>query len=117
MKKKTFTEKQSKATRKAAATFIDRIKKGILKPMPDPTRVLPKKGTECYYVFSRYGSGDLIDWSKPNWYCHGEFDTKEDAESELTQTGEPENITYLVIKGIKLETEKGVATYPTKIKE
>jgi hypothetical protein len=115
MRKKAFTEKQSKATQKAAGTFMNRIKKKILKPRPDPTRVIPTE--ECYHVFSRYGSGELIDWSKPNWYYHGEFDTKEDAESEMTQTGEPENITYLVIKGTKLETEEGIATYPTRIKD
>ena len=60
------------------------------------------------YLFSKYQSDD-------RWYFEGEFDSIPDAELEMVVTGEPESIVYKVIQGIELETEEGIATYPTNI--
>jgi hypothetical protein len=61
-----------------------------------------------YFVFSKYQSNST-------WHFDGEFDTPEEAESEMTMMGEPESIEYMIIKGQQLETEEGIATYPINI--
>lgn len=63
---------------------------------------------EEYFVFIKYHSDD--EWL----YC-GSCDTKEEAEKHLEQTGEPEDMEHLVIKGRELRTEEGIATYPYDI--
>lgn len=60
------------------------------------------------YLFSKYDSDDT-------WHFDGEFDSIPDAELEMVVTGEPESIVYKVIQGIELDTEEGIATYPTNI--
>lgn len=68
-----------------------------------------------YFVFGRHCKNNEYDQS--DWWFHGEFDTKEDAEKDMIVIGEPESIEYKVIKGIQLDTEEGIASYPTNIKE
>jgi hypothetical protein len=43
--------------------------------------------------------------------------TPEAAERDMIVTGEPESLEYIVIKGIQLDTEEGIASFPTNIKE
>lgn len=68
-----------------------------------------------YFVFGRNCTNN--EWDNSGWYFHGEYETKEAAELDMVVTGEPEAIEYKVIKGIQLDTEEGIAAYPTNIKE
>lgn len=71
--------------------------------------VMKIKERGAYFVFGKY------EGSKNDWYFHGEFETKEDAEADMVMHGEPESIVYIVIRGYQLDTEPGIATYPTNI--
>ncbi|MFA5174709.1 MAG: hypothetical protein WC438_06005 [Candidatus Pacearchaeota archaeon] len=63
-----------------------------------------------YFLFSKYDRDE-------KWYYSGEYDTKEECESHMAMHGEPESIEYIVIKGIQLDYEDGIAIYPFVIKE
>lgn len=87
---------------------------GNRKKKKDETKNEPPKTESSYFIFGHYG--DPGRWSEKWWFV-GEYDTKEDAENELKHTGEPEHVTYKVIKGIELRTEPGEPTYPVDIIE
>jgi hypothetical protein len=55
-----------------------------------------------YFLFSKYDRDE-------KWYYSG--------ESHMAMHGEPESIEYIVIKGIQLDYEDGIAIYPFVIKE
>jgi hypothetical protein len=68
-----------------------------------------------YFVFGRHCKNN--EWDHSGWYFHGEYNTPEAAERDMIVTGEPESLEYIVIKGIQLDTEEGIASFPTNIKE
>lgn len=61
-----------------------------------------------YYIFSKYPEDKT-------WHYLGEFKTKEEAENELSQSGEPEEVENMVIKGNLLDWKNGNPIYPVII--
>jgi hypothetical protein len=63
-----------------------------------------------YHLFYKYPRDD-------KWIFDNEYDSKEDCEKAMSQTGEPEGIDYKVIKGIELSYDDAPAIYPYWIME
>ena len=53
--------------------------------------------------------------SESRWEYFGEFKNIKDAESDLTQYGEPEAMEYMVIDGDILTVEEGLPIFPVRI--
>jgi hypothetical protein len=71
---------------------------------------IPKQ-KETYFLFSKYPHGG--DY---HWRYFGEYDTREECENDMEQSGEPESIEYKIIRGIELEYEEGIPRFPYVIK-
>lgn len=69
-----------------------------------------KKEEYSYFLFARHSSDET-------WLFYDEYLTKEECEVAMEQSGEPEDIKYMVIKGSLLRYEDAPARFPYYILE